>query len=99
MLFKKLLGAIPENSGMAYVLVQHLSPDHESLLPELLQKVTRIPVLEITAIIKVEPNHIYIVPANKLLVANDDALQLMPRPSKKRNALNLPIDFFFFSLA
>ena len=45
--FKKLLKAIPEDSGMAYVLVQHLDPKHESMLPELLQKVTNIPVLEI----------------------------------------------------
>ena len=58
--FKKLLKAIPENSGMAYVLVQHLDPDHESLLPSLLQKVTNIPVSEISDDIKVVPDHIYI---------------------------------------
>ncbi len=50
--FKKLIKAIPEDSGMAYVLVQHLDPNHESMLPELLQKVTTIPVLEITDDIK-----------------------------------------------
>ncbi len=97
--FKKLLKAIPENSGMAYVLVQHLSPNHTSLLPEILQKVTHIPVVEITDVIKVEPNHIYIIPENKLLVANDGALQLIPRPAKKENIINLPIDLFFNSLA
>ena len=69
--FKKLLKAIPENSGMAFVLVQHLDPKHESMLPELLQKVTSIPVLEISDDIKVQPNHIYIIPSNKMLVAND----------------------------
>ncbi|HCN82527.1 MAG TPA: hypothetical protein DIT07_02760, partial [Sphingobacteriaceae bacterium] len=58
--FKRLLKAIPENSGMAYVLVQHLDPNHESLLPEILQKVTIIPVLEIRDDIKVQPNHIYV---------------------------------------
>lgn len=92
--FKKLLGAIPENSGMAYVLVQHLSPDHISLLPEILQKVTPIPVLEITDVIKVEPNHIYIIPQNKLLVATDGVLHLTPRPAKEDHIVNLPIDFF-----
>ena len=56
--FKKLLTAIPENSGMAYVLVQHLHPGHESMLSEILQKVTKIPVLEITDDIKVKPDHI-----------------------------------------
>ena len=54
--FKKLLKAIPEDSGMAYVLVQHLDPKHESMLPELLQKVTQLPVLEIADDIKVQPN-------------------------------------------
>ncbi|WP_298348571.1 chemotaxis protein CheB [Runella sp.] len=96
--FKKLLKAIPENSGMAYVLVQHLDPNHESLLPELLQKVTKVPVLEITDDIKVKPDHIYILPSNKMLVANDGVLELTPRITKK-NELNLPIDLFFASLA
>ncbi|MEO6404848.1 MAG: chemotaxis protein CheB, partial [Ferruginibacter sp.] len=66
--FKKLLKAIPEDSGMAYVLVQHLHPTHESMLPELLQKVTAIPVKEILDDMKVEPDHIYIIPSNKMLV-------------------------------
>lgn len=96
--FKKLIKAIPENSGMAYVLVQHLAPTHESLLPEILQKVTAIPVLEIADEIKVKPNHIYILPSNKMLVANDGILQLSPRPTQT-NAPNRPIDLFFQSLA
>src|SRR5688572_2588340 len=97
--FKKLLKAIPENSGMAYVLVQHLDPTHESLLPDLLQKVTAIPVLEITDDIKVQPDHIYIIPSNKMLLANDGVLELSPRPEKVKNQRNLPIDLFFNSLA
>ena len=51
--FQKLLKAIPEDSGMAYVLVQHLDPRHDSLLSELLQRVTNIPVIEITDDVKV----------------------------------------------
>ena len=97
--FKKLLHAIPPNSGMAYVLVQHLDPNHESVLPELLQKVTNIPVSEITDDIKVEPNHIYIIPSNKILVANNGVLELSPRPATGKNVRNLPIDLFFASLA
>ena len=97
--FKKLLQAIPEDSGIAYVLVQHLDPSHESLLPELLQKVTKVPVLEISNDIKVQPNHIYIIPSNKLLIANNGVLLLNPRPAKNENGLNLPIDLFFSSLA
>ncbi len=97
--FKKLLKAIPEDSGMAYVLVQHLDPSHESMLPELLQKVTNIPVLEIADDIKVEPNHIYVLPSNKIMVASDGILLLAPRPPKSKNERNLPIDLFFTSLA
>jgi len=97
--FKKLLKAIPENSGMAYVLVQHLDPTHESMLPDLLQKVTNIPVLEISDELKVEPNHIYVIPSNKIMVANDGVLQLATRPEKSKNTRNLPIDLFFTSLA
>jgi two-component system CheB/CheR fusion protein len=97
--FKKLLKAIPENSGMAYVLVQHLDPSHESLLQELLQKVTNIPVLEIADDIKVQPDHIYIIPSNKMMIANDGVLELSPRPAKNKNERNLPIDLFFTSLA
>jgi len=97
--FKKLLKAIPENSGMAYVLVQHLDPTHESLLPDLLQKVTSLPVLEITDDLKVQPDHIYIIPSNKMLLANDGILKLSPRPEKGKNQRNLPIDLFFNSLA
>ncbi len=97
--FKKLLKAIPEDSGMAYVLVQHLDPSHESLLQELLQKATNIPVLEITDDIKVEPNHIYVIPSNKMMVATDGILLLAPRPAKSKNERNLPIDLFFTSLA
>ena len=97
--FKKLLKAIPEDSGMAYVLVQHLDPNHESLLPEILQKVTPIPVLEITDDIKVLPDHIYVIPSNKMMVATDGILMLAPRPAKSLTGRNLPIDLFFSSLA
>jgi len=97
--FKKLLRAIPEDSGMAFVLVQHLDPNHESMLPEILQKITPIPVMEISDEIKVQPNHIYIIPSNKMLVATDGILQLEPRPAKSRTERNLPIDLFFGSLA
>ena len=97
--FRQLLKAIPEDSGMAYVLIQHLDPSHESILPELLQKVTAIPVLEIADSIRVKPNHIYVLPGNKMMVANDGILELMPRPEVRKGVRNLPIDLFFKSLA
>ncbi len=89
--FKKLIKAIPENSGMAYILVQHLHPDHNSALPEILQRETKIPVSEISDNVKVKPDNVYVIPANKMLVATDGVLQLSPRPKDQRN---LPIDLF-----
>jgi two-component system CheB/CheR fusion protein len=97
--FKKLLKAIPKSSGMAFVLVQHLDPNHESMLQELLQKVTSIPVMEVTDDIKVVPDHIYIIPSNKMMIANDGVLELRPRPAKGEKERFMPIDLFFMSLA
>jgi two-component system CheB/CheR fusion protein len=95
--FKKLVKAIPENSGMAYILVQHLHPDHSSSLPEILQRETKIPVQEISDNVIVKPDNVYIIPSNNMLVATDGILQLSPRPSKDQK--NMPIDVFFSSLA
>jgi two-component system, chemotaxis family, CheB/CheR fusion protein len=94
--FKKLLGAIPENSGMAYVLVQHLAPTHESLLTEILSKVTPVPVHEITDDIHLAPDNIYVIPSNKILISSDSVLKLTPRDHVKTSLL---IDVFFTSLA
>lgn len=94
--FKRFIKAIPQNSGMAYILVQHLDPAHESILTDLLQKVTNIPVREITDNIKVVEDHIYIIPSNKILTATDGVLKLTPRFPKQKN---MPIDVFFISLA
>jgi two-component system, chemotaxis family, CheB/CheR fusion protein len=94
--FKELVKAIPEDSGMAYIFIQHLSPKYESILAEILQKGTNLPVLEITDNMKVLPNHIYIIPSSKYLTANDGVLQLHPRiKGEKANT----IDIFFISLA
>ncbi|TXD93685.1 PAS domain S-box protein [Gillisia hiemivivida] len=97
--FKSFIKNIPEKSGIAYVLVQHLDPDHKSLLSEILQKVTKIQILEITDDIDVEPDKIYILPANKMLMANDGILKLEPRPKPEKGTTNLPINLFFDSLA
>lgn len=93
--FKDLLQAIPEDSGMAYVLVQHLAPSHESLLPEILARTTKLPVIEITDDIHLAPNHIYVIPSAKILTAVDGVLKLSGRTEKYRNFC---IDIFFRSL-
>jgi len=77
-------------------LVQHLDPTHESLLPEIVQKVTKIPVHQITNDIHLAPDHIYIIPSNKILTSIDGILKLSTRDRKIQN---LPIDVFFTSLA
>ncbi len=94
--FKKFLGAVPEKSGMAFILVQHLSPTHESILPKILSHSTNVPVQEITDNCKIEPDHIYVIPENKMLKVTDHSLKLLPR---EQNTLQMPIDVFFTSLA
>ena len=94
--FKELVSAIPVDSGIAYIFVQHLAPHHESMLTDILQKSTDVPVVEIFDQIKVHPNFIYIIPANKMLEAKADLLVLSPRPEgEKVNS----IDVFLTSLA
>ena len=95
--FKKLLKAIPKDSGMAYVIVQHLSPDYPSNLPEILSQSTDIPVHEIINDINLAPNHIYIIPENNNLIAEDGVLKLHNRTRGERK--NESIDIFFESLA
>jgi two-component system CheB/CheR fusion protein len=93
---RSFLKALPAKSGMAYVFIQHLSPAHESILPELLQKITPFPVQLITDNLHVEQDHLYIIPHNKIVTAVDGALKLSPLDDthKKGNT----IDLFFTSL-
>src|SRR5687768_5563291 len=95
--FKQLIQAIPVDSGMAYIIVQHLDPTHDSILSELLQKFTLIPVQEVTDHVKVLPDNIYVIPPNKLLTATDGILRLSDRHPKSHNVR--PIDLFFRALA
>lgn len=91
---KEFLEAVPEKSGMAYVFVQHLSKDHKSMLPEILQKSAKFPVHLITDNIHLEPDNLYIIPANKIVTATDGILKLAALNNK-----NHIIDLFFSSLA
>lgn len=65
--FKQLSKEIPLNSGLAFILVQHLDPTHDSILVEILQKVTSIPVCEITNNLRIGSDYIYVIPSNKPL--------------------------------
>ncbi len=83
--------------GMAFVLVQHLAPDHKSILSELVRRYTRMEVFEVEDGMVVRPNCAYIIPPSRDMALLDGALQLL-EPSAPRG-LRLPIDFFFRSLA
>ena len=96
--FKDFISHIPANSGMTFILVQHLDPNHRSLLPDLLQKVTSIPIVEIHDNLAIKPNSIYIIPSNKILTIQDGFLKLSPR-DEDRSSRQLLIDIFFESLA
>ncbi len=94
---KQFLQAVPLKSGMAYVYVQHLSPTHESTLPEILRKVSKIPVQAIVDNIHLEEDHFYIIPENKIVTAVDGVLKLAPLDDKHHKIK--VVDLFFSSLA
>jgi two-component system, chemotaxis family, CheB/CheR fusion protein len=95
--FSELLHNLPEETGMAFVLVQHLDPKHESALPEILGRTTKLPVEEVTDGTVVQPNHVYVIPANTSMKIDDGALQLRARMVVRGQ--HMPIDNFFRSLA
>src|SRR3989442_5795 len=72
--FKKFFDAMPADSGLAFVLIQHLDPTHESMMVELLAKHTAMPVAEVNNQMPIEANHVYIAPANKYVVVRERAL-------------------------
>ena len=94
--FTKVLSHIPKDSGMAYVLVQHLDPQHESNLPEILGRNTTAPVSLAVDGQRIEANHVYVIPPNKSMTLIDGHLRLQPR---EQGRLHLPIDEFLMSMA
>ncbi len=91
-----LLQNLSPNTGMAYIYVQHLSPDHKSILESLLSKTTTMKVQDIEHMDKMEPNNVYVIPYNKEIRVTDGHIKLLPRPSKSSA---LPINVLFSSLA
>ena len=92
-----LLANLPEKTGMAVVVVQHLDPQHESKLSNLLSRVTHLPVLEATQDLAVQPDHVYVIPRNTTMTIAQGVLQLAPRGGVR--GTHLPIDLFLKSLA
>ena len=93
---QQFLTFLPEDTGMAFVIIQHLSPDHKSLLADILGKDTAMPVVEAQDGMRVERNHIYMIPPKYNLEIVSDVLRL--REYNHKN-INHPIDIFFRSLA
>ncbi|HVI86612.1 MAG TPA: chemotaxis protein CheB, partial [bacterium] len=95
--FTQMLRALPVDTGMAFVLVQHLAPTHGSMLTEILSRATSMPVAEVQDQMPVEPNHVYIIPPGTNMVISRGVLQLSPRTETRGQ--HRPIDPFFRSLA
>ncbi len=96
--FSNLLRDLPSDTGMAFVLVQHLDPNHESILAHLIAQVTKMKVEEAQEGMKVVPNCVYVIPPGKEITIVEGALALEPR-TRKSNGTYMPIDVFFRSLA
>jgi len=90
-------GNMPQNNGMAFVVIQHLDPNHVGMMPELLQRITPMKVFQASDCLKVKPNCVFVIPPNKSLSLLNGALHLFD-PVESRG-LRLPIDIFFRSLA
>ena len=95
--FRQLLAGLPPDTGMAFILVQHLDPRHESKLTDLLARSTSMPVVEVTDGLTVSANGVYVIPPNANLAMEGGKLRVTPR-SEGRGP-HLPIDFLFRSLA
>jgi two-component system CheB/CheR fusion protein len=94
---EQFLRQVPQGSGIAFVVVQHLDPTHKGIMPELLQRVTRMDVFQVSDRMRVKPNCVYVIPPNKDMSILHGVLHLF-EPSAARG-LRLPIDFFLRSLA
>ncbi len=95
--FTELLSHLPADTGMAFVLIQHLAPDHKSLLTEILAKTTQMPVSQVTDGTIVEPNQVYIIPPNTKMTLVEGVLKLTAR--EKVYGKYMPGDAFLVSLA
>ncbi len=92
----ELLQNLPSNTGMAFIYVQHLSPDYKNMLTEILSKKTKMKVQEIDDMDKIKPNNVYVIPSNKGLEITDGSIKLTLR-SESSTAIS--IDILFSSLA
>ncbi len=93
---KQFFSELPEDSGMAFIVVVHMSPKQPTMMPELLQRVTRVPVSSAKDSQAIAPDHIYVTPSDKEISIYQGKLQLLDVVEKSKA---LPIDIFLRSLA
>ena len=94
---KEFFARVPADSQMAYVVILHLSPDHDSQLAEVLQSAAQIPVTQVTDRVRVEPNHVYVIPPDRSLAISDGHLDVSRMTSTE--VRRAPVDIFFRTLA
>ncbi|MEM6402293.1 MAG: CheR family methyltransferase [Cyanobacteria bacterium P01_D01_bin.116] len=90
---------MPTDSGAAFVVIQHLSPDFKSSMKELLERRTRIKIYRVTEGMKLQRNSVYLIPPGKNLVVEKGKLYLLEQKKRNRHGVNFPIDMFLESLA
>jgi two-component system, chemotaxis family, CheB/CheR fusion protein len=95
--FSELLANLPTDTGMAFLLVQHLDPTHGSFLVEILSKKTGMPIEEAREGIEILPDHVYVLPPNNILTVVDNRLHLTSRETTEQG--RSPVDMLFDSLA
>lgn len=93
---EKLFASLPADCGAAFVVIQHLSPDHKSMMASLLARHTRMPVLMVEEDMLIVPNQVFLIPPGSIMHMDGSLLRLTP---KNPRSLTLPIDVFFQSLA
>lgn len=94
---EQFFGQVPADSGLAWIVIQHQDPTHSSLLPELLQRKTSLPVMVASDQTSIQRDHIYVIPPDRELSVLDGKL-LVRQPTVARG-LRLPINVLFRSLA
>ena len=94
---QQFFGDMKPDSGLAFVVVMHLSPEHESHLADVLQQKTTMPVMQVTEAVKVKPNHVYVIPPGHQLTFNDSMLDIVP--PQQGLGKRVTIDLFFRTLA
>ena len=92
--FTELVRVLPKDTGMAFVLIQHLDPKHKSMLADLLSRETVMKVAEVTDGMKVEPDHVYVIPPNASMTIMNEALLLAPRTESRSAPMAIAIASF-----